>query len=169
MKKLVVLFLIAAFAFSAKSQIEPNKSDMKPDQIDKMLVIKGNVPWKSAGITLKVTDKVTITASGEVLFNASEPNSAVSPTGLGQLSYKKIWTGDAEHCDDPFGKINHAALIAKVGNNGLAFFVGDEKDITGKQGELFFGINDCTFVGPYENSGQFNVNIHILRFGKSMK
>jgi hypothetical protein len=166
MKKIVVLFLMVALAFSTLAQIDERVPD-KPTFIKKLVVIQGDVSWKSTGVTLMKSDDVKINATGQVLFNSDEPNSAVSPNGLGQLSFKKVWTGDAGQCDDPYGKINHAALIAKVGNNGFPFFVGEEKSFSNKEGELFIGINDCTFVGPYANSGQFNSSINITRFGKS--
>jgi hypothetical protein len=149
-------------SFSAQAQNEDARDWAESHTYrSEQFVLEGETSWKNTGIVLKASDSVKITASGEVLFSAGEQNSAVSANGMGQLSYKRVWTGDAEHCNDPYGKFNHAALIAKIGVRGEAFFVGTNKDFTQKAGTLYIGINDCTFAGAYYNSGQFNVKVGI--------
>jgi hypothetical protein len=61
---------------------------------------------------------------------------------------------------------NHASLIGSIG--GSIFYIGPGRTIADKEGALKLGTNDCTFVGPCGNSGEFSVIVSIVR-GKPPK
>ncbi len=52
-------------------------------------------------------------------------------------------------------------LIGKVGDD--VFSVGASEVFTNREGPLELGINDCTFAGPFHNTGQYSVVIQVLR------
>jgi len=155
--KFLLPLFIALFSFSAgwAQAVKPPRTETK------LVVIKGDNDWKNTGIVLKSTDKVTITASGQVFFSDGNELSGVSPDGKNRLKYNMNWEFDSQFCNDPLMNENHAALIAKVNKN--AFLLGKSKTFTGKTGQLIIGINDCTFKKDFYNTGQFQVNIKIIR------
>jgi len=163
MKKSIVLIPILFLSTVLTAFAQEGSGDVKPptQEINKLIVIKGNEGWKNTGIEIRPTDKVIISAQGKVFFSAGSMQSEVTPDGLNQMQYKLKWSGDAELCDDPIKNVNHAALIAEVGKG--TFMVGGSKRFNGKNGKLYLGINDCSLTGQYHNTGKFIVNIKITR------
>lgn len=162
MKRIIVL-LTAIFPVFVMAQ---DKKDIKPGLKEKvetqMFVIKGDNAWLKTDFVLKSTDKVEIKASGEIKFSNGEEHSEVGPNGYGRQAYETDFVlDDAGHCFDPMREENHAALIGK--DKGGEFLIGESRTISGKSGPLSIGINDCSFKGKWYNTGQFNVNIKIIR------
>ena len=145
--------------------LKPDKHKV-PEQLKvetKMMVIKGDKAWLNAGFILSPADEVTIKATGEVFFSAKDKSGYSDPNGYLRSEYEAFFFDDFNQCGDPLdiSDIGHAALIAKD-SNGM-FGVGTSRTFTNKTGALFIGINDCSFKGPYYNTGQFNVNIKVVR------
>lgn len=155
--KLLLVLFVTLFTFSTviAQQIKPGTVETK------LVVIKGDNDWKSTGILLRSSDKVTISANGQVFFSDGNQQSGVSPDGMNRMKYNLNWEFDSQYCNDPVKNENHAALIAKVGGN--PFVLGKSKTFSGKKGQLVIGINDCTFKNDFYNTGQFQVNIKVVR------
>jgi hypothetical protein len=159
MKKLVFIVLIM-LPFVILSQ---DKKEIEAGKVDtKMVVIKGDNAWLNTGFILKSTDKVVIKASGEIMFSNGENHSEIGPNGYDRQAYETDFLlDDAAHCFDPMKEENHAAIIGKD-KQGM-FLIGESRTITGKNGPLFIGINDCSFKQQYYNTGQFHVSIKVIR------
>ncbi len=145
--------------------MEPVTIKQQIDQV--VVVIPGNTDWKSTGLILQPNDKIEFKATGNVCFSGNDPDACVGPEGYPREYYWQNFPGDHATCLDPIGEEfkgpeGHAGLIAKVGSGNI-FFVGKGKTISGKNGTLSIGINDCTFAGTYSNYGQFSVVIKVTR------
>jgi len=154
----VLILAIVSISFTNSFAQEKTKPPMSEK---KEFTIQGNVDWQNTGIRLKPKDKVTITARGTVYFSNADNDSGASPNGW-TGNYREDWPNDFLQCDDPIPSVNHAALIANVGNDD--FVIGQNKTFTGKDGVLYLGINDCSFKGNYYNSGSFKGVITVQRF-----
>jgi hypothetical protein len=87
-----------------------------------------------------------ITASGTILHNAPDPNSAVGPDGLADPWFHQF---NVPGLPDA----NTASLIGSVDGTSHPFFVGTGTSYPCQRaGALFLGIND---VGVANNSGAF--------------
>lgn len=164
MKKSIRMCIIAILSITMVIPAVAQQRDEHHDPtqlIKKIMVIKGNESWKNTEIQLNAADEVTITATGNVMFSSGNLQSSVSPNGLNQMQYKLKWSGDAELCEDPIKNANHSALIAKVGRS--SFFVGESLTFSSKVGIMYLGINDCSLIGQYKNTGKFNVHIKVVR------
>ena len=150
----VAALLTAPFAAAQHAPRPPKKEQ-------KIVRIHGNQAWLNTGIRLRPQDRVTIKATGKVCFSNDEKPSCVDPDGWGVQNYGKSWPNNWNYCDDPIRSANHAALIANVGHPD--FVVGRHLTFAGKDGTLYLGINDCTFKGPYYNTGEFSVVIVVAR------
>jgi hypothetical protein len=89
----------------------------------------------------------------------------MDPAGWGRQNYQGDWGDNWNECDDPMSDANHAALIGSIGSiSGVPFYIGPQKTVTGKEGKLKLGINDCSFTGGlFYNSGSFSVVVSIVR------
>lgn len=140
------------------------KKNFTPSPIQKKAItIPGNKAWTNSGIKLRPQDRVTIKATGDVCFSNGDSDSCVGPNGYQDEHgvYSEGWPGDYLQCDDPLKFDNHAALIANIGSD--TFFVGNSATFQGKNGILYLGINDCSFTGPFHNTGQYTVKILVER------
>jgi hypothetical protein len=167
---LIVAMMIAACVLLAQTVTPPKavqdvgKQDgQKAEQ--KVVVTPGDKDWTNSSLTLGSMDRVTVRASGRVYYN-ERPDSAVGPNGL-EGDYRTVRPDDAAACADPLPKESHACLIAKV--NDEIFKVGSSLTFSGKSGQLFLGINDCTLTGKFGNSGVFGVNIKVERSAIAVK
>jgi hypothetical protein len=130
-----------------------------PQAEQKVVVVAGTRDWVSTGYTVRSGDRVIMKAMGRVYFS-EDPNSPVGSNGY-QGNYRTDWADNAGACEDPLPKESHACLIAKINNE--IFKVGQSMTFSGKAGEIFLGINDCTLTGKFGNTGLFGVNIRVER------
>jgi hypothetical protein len=108
--------------------------------------VPANAAWTDTGITVNAGDKVMFQASGTINYGQSAGQSA-SPDGAGE-----------RRANYPDPTVPVGALIAKVGNNGKPFAIGNQRQALGMpgSGRLFLGINDNE---RQDNSGAFTVVI----------
>lgn len=158
-----LLFPLAALLLAAAGTIlfAWQGAPRKGQDVQRIMVIAGNRALTSAGVTLGPNDSVTVTGGGRVYFSAGKAQSGTGPAGWARGSYAPDWPEDCNACDDPIMDAGHAALIAEV--NGEKFYVGPNSTFSGKEGLLYFGINDCTFAGEFHNTGQFNITFTVRR------
>lgn len=163
MKKIIIMLLALLPVVVPAQDKKDTKGGIVEGKVEtKMFVIKGDNAWLKTGFILKSTDKVEIKASGEIMFSNGENHSEVGPNGYGRQAYEiDFLLDDAAHCFDPMKQENHAALIGKD-KQGM-FVIGESRTVTGKNGPLLIGINDCSFKTQYYNTGKFYVNVKIIR------
>ncbi len=155
---LLLVGVAVAGALSALAAGIPQKAEPQ-----RMILVAGNDPWTETDIEIGPRDRVTFKAGGKVCFSGTAPQACQGPAGWGRSDYANSWPGDYHQCEDPMSDANHASLIASV--DGGTLYIGPGKTITGKEGNLKLGINDCTFEGDYGNSGSFTVTVSIVRGG----
>jgi hypothetical protein len=163
---LIIAMTITACVLVAQTVTPPKavqKADQKAEQ--KVVVTPADKDWTNGDFTLGPGDRVSIKASGRVYFS-ERPDSSVGPNGL-DGDYKTSRPDDAAACEDPLPKENHACLIGKI--NDEKFKIGSSLTFSGKSGQLFLGINDCTLTGKFGNSGVFGVNIKVERDAVAVK
>jgi hypothetical protein len=146
--------------------------ETKVDQV--IVLLQGNTAWKNTGLVLREGDKVEFKATGKVCFNQNDqPASCVGPDGYAsdhpnppEAYLNDYLQTDSDWCDDPEPQWAHAALIAR--DHTGTFFVGNSRIVTGRNGPLEIGINDCTLDSPaqFRNTGEFSVVIKVVRGGK---
>ena len=160
MKKLILLLIAGLLMVPALNGFaqKPPKPDIK-----KKITIPGTEDWVNTGIKVLPKDKIVITVEGEVCFSGNYPEACVDPDGWGRETYFDDWPGDYTECDDPMMQYNHCTVLGNVGNDD--FLVGKEITVTGKEGILYLGINDCTFTQPEElqNTGEFVALIKVYK------
>jgi hypothetical protein len=127
----------------------------------KTVSVPGNQPWTGTGLTLQPQDRVTVTAKGNVFFSGGLSGSRTGPDGWNVETYEADWPDDYGWGFDPLPKENHAALIGKVGE--AVFIIGEKKIFWHNLGDLYLGINDCSFTDDFHNTGQFNATITVER------
>jgi hypothetical protein len=111
-------------------------------------VVAANEQWTDSGVDLRPGQRIRITASGEISsmqgVNNGPEGSSADPYGISMLPTER-----------------HAALIAKVGNDGRPFLVG--RGTTHRadgQGRLYLGVNDLAVM---DNSGYYQVDMVLLQ------
>jgi hypothetical protein len=111
------------------------------------VAVDGNQQWTPTGMTVRRGEVLTFNATGEVRLSA-DSNDVAAPAGSRSGRYAQ---------NAPLPKNFAGALIARVGNNGEPFPIGNETRVTmPANGQLFLGINDDA-VG--DNAGGFRVQI----------
>jgi hypothetical protein len=148
------IFISLTFSLGAQT-IKPPKVEQK------IMSVPGNKNFTNTGFSIGPGDRVTITATGKVYFCEGAAASEVGPDGWPRSTFGNTWIDDYNFCADPLETIGHAALIADINNDKL--LIGSKKIFSGKNGLLYLGINDCSFTGPWYNTGQFNVIIKVER------
>ncbi len=124
------------------------------------VVTSGTLPvpstqaWTDTSIDLDFGQHVSITATGTIQHNTSDPNAIVGPDGDTRLDLRQF---NVPVNGAPM-VANHAALIAKIGN-GDPFVIGAAHDFdVNARGRLFLGVND---VGVQNNLGSFQAVIKV--------
>lgn len=118
------------------------------------LTVPATSDWIATGVFRGNGEKVVFCATGL----ASAWNTPgldcwqwLTPSGLGRIGS----TSTSNPCEDCPGM----ALIAKIGVNGVPFYVGDRgviRDFDAPTGEVYVRVNDAT---PADNQGAFQVTI----------
>jgi hypothetical protein len=110
------------------------------------VAVPGTAIWTDAGIDVTSGTQLTVSASGTVIVN---PTLSSDPGGL--PDHPEFDTEEAMACAP------HAALIAKVGESGVAFLIGRSESVAAPaDGRLYLGVNDNE-VG--NNSGAFAATV----------
>jgi len=128
-------------------EIESSYKKFRKGKRVKKIIINGNEKWKNTGIKLKIGQDILFNVKGVIYIRAGK---MVYP--YGELNLK--WDKNKPLPNQPTG-----ALIAKIGEKGKAFYIGDDKAPfrISTKGILFIGINDSNFN---DNSGRFEVSIY---------
>ena len=162
MRRTALFSIVAAVGLSVALGVLAGGHEQKPSPVDKkIMLVPGGEPWTPTELMVLEKDRVTLTATGKVCFSAGDPKSCQGPEGWGRSQYVADWPDNANACDDPYPQFNHAMLIGKVGDD--VFPVGASKVFTNREGPLELGINDCSFTGPFHNTGQYSVIIRVER------
>lgn len=176
--KTLVLIVVTILCFAVPVSADDKKKQKLPPlqaQVDQVIVLlPGNQAWKTTGLVVRQGDRVEFKATGRVCFNQYDQSySCVGPDGYAPqhpnppVAYRNDYLlTDSDYCDDPERNLAHACLIAR--DRLGTFYVGNDRTLTGRNGPLDIGINDCTFTGSgqYDNSGQFSVVIKVTRGGQ---
>jgi len=171
MKKSLLLVAIAFLCTMATISEAQRRPPLEP-QVDQIIVkLEGTTPWHNTGLLLNPGDRVEFKATGHVCFSNGHPESCVGPDGYAPghpnppAAYENDYRSfDAVYCDDPKMDWPHASLMARDGNG--MFYIGRDRVITNRRGNLEIGINDCTFTGDWYNTGSFSVVIKVVRGGR---
>lgn len=123
----------------ASQKLEPRLFEVRADQA-----------WNDTGIFLEQGDLLII----------RYVSGFWSPWSGG--AFDAIGSGGDPDCDCNVIKgVSHAALIGKVGADGLPFFVGENfRQRMGETGMLYLGINDMRIT---DNSGSLLVQVEVWR------
>jgi len=114
-------------------------------------VIRVNLPagleWKDTGINMKEDQDILFSITGSITIEKDH-----KVLHYGELNVQ--WNKKKQLPTQPTG-----AVIAKIGEDGLPFYVGDNKAPfkSKKNGRLFIGINDYKFE---DNEGEFTITIY---------
>ncbi len=103
--------------------------------------------WKDTGINLKENQDILFSITGSIMIEKD-----LKVLHYGELNVK--WNRKKQMPTQPTG-----AVIAKIGENGNPFYVGDNKAPfkSKKKGRLYIGINDFKFE---DNESAFSVTIY---------
>ena len=111
-------------------------------------VVPAREQWTDTGLDLRPGQQIRITASGEI------------------SSLQGVRNGPEGSSEDPYGisllpTERHAALIAKVGDDGQPFLVGaGTSHRAADGGHLYLGVNDLAVM---DNSGYYRVQVVLLQ------
>ncbi|WP_426325557.1 CHAT domain-containing protein [Microbacterium sp. E-13] len=121
-----------------------------PSATTRALVIPSSQLWTSTGIPCVSGDPLKISAEG-IVQHGSAADRVSGPDGMAGEVLPTNVVDDA----------NHAALIGRIGDAGMPFFVGSSYDEPcNADGVLFLGINDEGYEG---NIGDFDVTVTYLQ------
>ncbi len=128
-------------------EIEQKYKKLRRGKRSKKIVLEGNEAWKDTGINLKEGQDILFSVSGSIYI---ADKMLVYQNGEVDV----IWNKKKPLPHQPTG-----ALIARVGEKGSPFYVGNDKAPIQIpiEGKLFLGINDFKFD---DNSGKFVISIY---------
>jgi hypothetical protein len=107
-------------------------------------MVPANQQWTDSGTDLRPGQQVRLLASGEIY---SAPGVRNDPDGA----------LDQDQALSLLPATGHAALIAKIGDEGVPFPVGERASVRAPRGgRLYLGVNDLAFR---DNSGYYQVEI----------
>ena len=145
---------VALVALFAPASVDSKEA---PDPVNRIFLVGDRLDAIDTGIRVRPQDLVTIRAGSQVCFSGGDEESCVRADGWPRATYAESWPGDAAACDDPFPELNHATVVAMIGEESIP--VGKQNTVSGKEGRLLVGVNDCSFEGEFRNEGQFSVVI----------
>lgn len=111
------------------------------------MILPAGKNWKDTGINLRKDQDVLFSITGSIIIEKDR-----KVLHYGELNVK--WNRNKQMPTQPTG-----AVIAKIGENGTPFYVGDNKaPFKNKiKGKLYIGINDFKFE---DNESEFSVTIY---------
>lgn len=111
------------------------------------ITLQAGKDWKDTGVRLREDQDILFSITGSI--NIAKENKVFH---YGELNVK--WNKNKQLPTQPTG-----AVIAKIGKDGIPFYVGNNKAPfkSKKKGRLFIGINDFEFN---DNKGEFSVTIY---------
>lgn len=87
MKQTVVpVALVCVLTLAGAAREAAGQSPKPPAEIRKEVVVAGNRAWTNTGIKVAPGDRVTITATGKVCFDAASHESCVGPQGWPRMT-----------------------------------------------------------------------------------
>jgi len=114
------------------------------------VTVDGRRQWTDTGVDLAAGNRVSITATGSVVYG---PSGSTGPNGVAERRDLQQF--------NVLNDQNHAGLIGRVGENGTAFAVGSDLSSTNlPAGRLFLGVND---EGVDNNGGAFTAVVIVRR------
>lgn len=114
--------------------------------------VPGTQAWTDTGIALRAGQRVSITASGQILVG---PANGQSPAG--DPSCTPAQNFPTQSAQFPAPGLPCWSLIARIGS-GAPVEVGTATQITATSGELFLGVNASTFPA---NAGSWSAAIAV--------
>jgi Protein kinase domain len=117
----------------------PPSSPTTPAVTHYSRTVPGTQAWTDSGIALHAGQRVSITASGQILVG---PANGESPAG--DPSCTPASNFPTQSAQFPAPGLPCWSLIARIGS-GAPFEVGTASQITATSGELFLGVNASTF------------------------
>lgn len=122
----------------------------QPEQ-SKEVTVRADEAWNDTGINVKKGQKVTISASGSVVWDARKP--AVDPNGTFPA------TTVQQPSDFPIPEAGCGSLVMRIG--GSKYAVGASKTIIATEnGNIEFIVND-RYNFLFNNSGSFTVQVKV--------
>ena len=111
------------------------------------LVVSAQRNWTPTGMVVRTGDRLNFNVSGDIQLSGDANDIA----GSAGARSRRMAAGS------PLPNAYAGALIAKVGENGRVFPIGDQATVTvPANGQLFLGINDDEVS---DNRGEFRVKI----------
>lgn len=128
-------------------EIEQKYKSLRQGKRSKRILLSATEKWLDTGIKLKIGQEILFTISGCIYINEEQ---MVFQNGETEIK----WNKKKSLPNQPTG-----ALIARVGEKGAPFYIGNDKapfQII-ENGNLYIGINDYNFG---DNSGKFTVIVY---------
>jgi hypothetical protein len=122
------------------------RGGFRPGMRERTVVVQARDQWTDTGIVVRAGQPIVVAATGTVRWG---PNRRDGPTGEHNSPRNEA---------RPMPNRSAAALIGRIGPNGVPFFIGDNSgEIRVREsGPLHLGIND-DYVS--DNSGSFRVTV----------
>jgi len=130
-------------AFEVEQKYQKLRRNKRSHTVD----LEANVQWLDSGLTIKAGQEIMFSSSGSINIDSK---TMVFQDGELNLNWHKLKTMPTQ----PTG-----ALIARVGEDGAPFYVGNNRAPMkmSREGKLYIGINDFSFD---DNTGSFRVVIY---------
>jgi hypothetical protein len=138
---------VAPQRIQSSFEIEQKYQKFRRNKRSRTLELKAQTPWLDTGLVLQNGQEIMFSSSGSINIDS---RTAVFQDGEANLTWNKKKTMPTQ----PTG-----ALIARVGEDGAPFYVGNNRAPMkmSRAGRLFIGINDFVFT---DNTGSFSVTIY---------
>jgi hypothetical protein len=161
--------LVAIFAGAILWKVsggDPYSSDTatSPAASPREVIVQTNTDWQNSGVSLQYGDPVSIRylRGGWTTWNGTiSPGDANGPVDSHPYICAEHMT--ASLCEEPVPNAQKGALVARIGDNGIPFLVGNELDFTaGNTGTLWLGINDGPSTASLsDNTGSVAISIAV--------
>jgi hypothetical protein len=123
------------------------------------LSVEGNHPyWTDTGLVVQASERLHITATGEITWDPTVPEPTVGPDGA---SWTPSGVSNPSQFLLPDAPI--ASLIGKIGDS--VFPIGSDRTVTAPaSGELSLGMNERWMPGCWDdNSGSWQVTVEVVQ------